>query len=105
MVSSPRGERFDVDVKGLYKKNFWVIRKKELKSNLYYILAFVPEGKENKFFILPQCVVKRGIEENIDQTCERKRVKGFGYDEAKDVHGVTWPFAEANSISWEDLPA
>ena len=42
MVRNPNQRSLCVDVKGLYKKNDWVVRKKPCQDNLYYVLAFVP---------------------------------------------------------------
>src|SRR5438477_10252236 len=58
MVVSPTGKtQFLVDVKGLYRKNPWVIKRKEKRSNLFYILAYVPEDEPNQFFIMSQAQV------------------------------------------------
>jgi len=35
MVRSPGGDQFGVDVKGLYTRNFWVVKRKAPRSDLY----------------------------------------------------------------------
>src|SRR6266700_2032822 len=53
MVISPKKHvQFQVDVKGQYKPNFWPVRPKKKTKNLFYVLAFVPKGANNQFFIL-----------------------------------------------------
>src|SRR6516164_2941165 len=63
MVRSPKHVNFSVDVKGLYRKNYWVVRRKERRSDLYYVFAFVPADQPNEFFVLTQEQVNRGIDE------------------------------------------
>src|SRR5262245_30517314 len=55
MVLTPlRKSMFLVDVKGQSTKNFWRIKSKPKRDNLFYVLAYVPVGEKNRFFILPQ---------------------------------------------------
>src|SRR6188768_1987465 len=55
MVVSPvRKQMFLVDVKGLYRPNPWVVKRKPTRAALFYILAFVPNDAANRFFILTQ---------------------------------------------------
>ncbi|MCA1969231.1 MAG: hypothetical protein LDL42_08875, partial [Rhizobium sp.] len=42
---------FLVDVKGMKTKNFWQIKQKKQTDNLFYVLAYVPTGLPNRFFI------------------------------------------------------
>ncbi len=58
MVISPSGKMFLVDVKGLYRTNPWLIKRKPIRANLFYVLAFVPTGGPNQFFMLDQKQVK-----------------------------------------------
>jgi hypothetical protein len=63
MVVSPEGAHFLVDVKGQYKENFWPITPKEAQG-LFYILAFVPDGKPNQFYILTQEAAQEEVAKN-----------------------------------------
>ena len=55
MVISPESKRmFLIDVKGLYRQNPWVVKRKVIRENLFYVLTFVPDGLNNRFFILSQ---------------------------------------------------
>ena len=49
MVISPTKRAFLVDVKGLYRPNPWLVRPKETRTDLYYILAYVPNDEANQF--------------------------------------------------------
>jgi hypothetical protein len=51
MVVSPKGVPFLIDVIGRYKKNFWPVRLKTTRGKLFYVLAFVPDVGQNRFFI------------------------------------------------------
>ncbi|MCR6660867.1 MAG: hypothetical protein NVV72_16550 [Asticcacaulis sp.] len=48
-----------IDVKGQSTPNFWRIREKQAKPNLYYVLALVRLGKETQFFILSESEVRQ----------------------------------------------
>ncbi len=54
MAISPNGVAFTVDVKGLRSKNTWLIRRKPKTERLFYVLACVPPGQPNQFFIMSQ---------------------------------------------------
>src|SRR5258706_15593126 len=55
MVVSPEGkEMFLVDVKGLYRMNPWLIKRKTGNGKLFYILAYVPTDAPHEFFVLTQ---------------------------------------------------
>lgn len=54
MAISPQGVSFTVDVKGLRSKNAWFVRRKPRTENLFYVLALVPPGEANQFFIMSQ---------------------------------------------------
>ena len=43
-------EMFQIDVKGQSTKNFWRIKEKQPRPNLYYVLTYVPVGHPNRFF-------------------------------------------------------
>src|SRR4051812_21334576 len=62
LVISPKSFAFSIDVKGLYLKNPWAVSKRPLVQNLYYVFAFVPDNKPNRFFILTQQEVNDGID-------------------------------------------
>src|SRR6266478_3426074 len=55
MVVSPKlKQMFLIDVKGLYRKNPWVLKRKPTRANLYYVFAYVPTGEPNQFFVMTQ---------------------------------------------------
>jgi hypothetical protein len=55
MVVSPvKREMFLVDVKGLYRANPWIIKRKSPRAMLFYVLAFVLANAPNEFFVLRQ---------------------------------------------------
>jgi len=61
MAISPKGVPFTVDVKGLAAKNPWFVRRKAKTDNLFYVLACVPPGKANQFFIMSQATANELI--------------------------------------------
>lgn len=105
MVSSPKGESFGVDVKGLYKRNFWAIRPKPERTDIYYIFAFVPDQNQNRYFVLTQAQVNEGIQEDRERAREAAVRKGRSADAAVEFPGVQWVYAERFEGCWEQLPA
>jgi len=73
MVISPKSFHFIVDVKGLRSGDTWFVRRKPIIERLYYVLAFVPPGKQNRFFIMSQETVNRLIRGNTSASDIRRR--------------------------------
>jgi hypothetical protein len=96
MVVSPvKKTMFLVDVKGLYRKNPWVVGLKEPRDNLYYVLAFVPVGRANEYFVLSQ------EDANALIGNELKRLgRASDYPVTGFLFGLAKPFREM----WERLP-
>jgi hypothetical protein len=104
MVKSPLGKRFEVDVKGLYKRNFWPVRQKADNPNLFYIFAYVPAGAPNEIFVLEQSKVTEGIAFEIAKTRANKAAKGLPHVDTQDFPCVSWTFAAEHSGGWKILP-
>lgn len=95
-VSPVKKEMFLVDVKGLYKKNPWLMKTKEARTNLFYILAYVPTGLQNEFFIVTQAEAYRMVESELVRL---GRPEGYG------VQGFLWSMALPFKDQWAKLPA
>ncbi len=105
MVRSPKGVTFGVDVKGLYKPNFWVVKSKPYHDGLFYVLAYVPDGDENRYFIMNQMQVNAEIAAEFERARLRAQSKGRTEDKAGLFPGVGWKFAEQYEGAWTALPA
>jgi hypothetical protein len=103
MVSSPTGAPFYVDVKGLYKKNFWGVRKRDPKPHLFYIFAFVPDTEPNQFFILTQSQVNEEIEKGFARARARAKAKNKSDGKAELFPGLEWKFV-SRFDKWDILP-
>ena len=88
MVISPNGMPFSVDVKGQHRRAFWPVRRKDATKNLFYVLALVPKGKENRFFVLTQ-----------DQANE-----GIDWAGGPEFPGIDAAFADRFVDKWDSLP-
>ena len=88
MVRSPHGGDFDVDVKGLYKKNYFLLTKKELRRNLFYVLAYVPEDDENQFFVLSQAEANNEVQQDTERARARQIAKGGTGERAGVMPGI-----------------
>jgi hypothetical protein len=95
MVVSPvLKTMFLVDVKGLYRKNPWIISRKANRADLFYILAYVPDNEPNQFFILTQQQIRRYIDAEL---------KRLGRSSDYRVTGILWAQA-ADHTDWKILP-
>jgi hypothetical protein len=95
MVISPEGRSFSIDVKGLYRKNPWLIKRKEVRPNLFYVLAYVPLHEPNQFFVLTQTQAGQLIEDGL---------KRLGRAADYPITGVDWRYAVQYEGAWESLP-
>jgi hypothetical protein len=97
MVVSPvHRKQFLIDVKGLYRVNPWLIKRKSARPNLFYVLAFVPKGKPNQFFVLTQAAAYAHI---------RSELKRLKRAETYSMTGVVWKLVEKHRDAWDVLPA
>jgi len=96
-------------VKGLYRRNFWVVKRKLKKKNLYYVLTFVPDPKEdqgpNRFFILSQSEVNAEVPLHLSRIRRSRRKRGLPVEKVGIMEGLPWPFAERFEDKWRKLPS
>jgi len=104
MVISPSGAKFAIDVKGLYKRNFWVVSTKDQLQDLFYILAFVPDYEPNQFFILSQEEVNREVPLHLDRVKAERLKKGLSIEKSDRFQGLLWSVAEKSKDRWDKLP-
>jgi len=95
MVLSQNKAAFVIDVKGLYKRNPFVISAKASRSDLYYVLAFVPDGGQNEFFILSQEEVRRTSKAELKRL---RRSKDYS------IPGLSWLCVQRFKDKWDTLP-
>ena len=96
MVISPGcKEMFLVDVKGLYRKNPWLVKRKTIREKLFYILVSVPDKEPNEFFVLTQIEVNHLIEQELKRL---KRPADY------PVTGFVWKLAAPHKGKWQVLP-
>jgi hypothetical protein len=103
MISSPSGVSFGIDVKGLYKRNFWTVRKKPEREDIFYVFAFVPDDGPNRYFVLTQAQVNEGIETDFTRARAAALARGI-IDWVENFSGVAWAFAEPFEDRWDQLP-
>jgi hypothetical protein len=105
MVYSPAGHAFVIDVKGQYKRNWWVVREKPEREDAFYVFAFVPDVGQNRFFVLTQAEVNAGIREEFDNARTRAIAKGRPTDKVGNFPCVAFQWAEPHEDRWDKLPA
>jgi hypothetical protein len=94
-VSPETKTMFLIDVKGLSVRSGWMVKDKPARDGLFYILAFVPAGGDNRFFIVPQADVNRLIDEY--------RASGIRYLPTHPS-GFNWTTPAAFEAQWNLLP-
>lgn len=105
MVYSPGGRAFVIDVKGQYKRNWWVVREKPERADAFYVFASVPDLGPNRFFVLTQAEVNKGIREEFDNARARALAKGRSANKAESFPCVAFRWAEPHENCWGKLPA
>ena len=85
---------FEIDVKGLYKRNFWVVKPKPKRDDLYYVLAFVSKGAPSRFFVLTQAEVNLEVPRHLARVAATRTAKGLPIDKVGVISGLLWVFAE-----------
>ena len=96
MVISPETKQmFLVDVKGLYRKNPWLIKLKAPRKNLFYILVYVPADQPNEFFVLTQEQVGQLVRDELKRL---KRPTNY------PVTGIVWKLVLPYKDAWRILP-
>jgi hypothetical protein len=96
MVVSPQlRQMFLIDVKGLYRKNPWQVKRKAPRATLFYVLAFVPTGEPNRFFIMSQAQVNQSVR---DELARLKRPDDYSFQ------GFNFAVALPHENAWSLLP-
>src|ERR1700747_196461 len=95
VVSPMLKKNFLIDVKGLYKRNSWKIKKRAARDNLYYVLAFVPDDDKNRFFILSQEQANSHVR---DELARLRRPDDYSSP------GIDWKQAPQHEDKWDMLP-
>jgi hypothetical protein len=104
LVMSPNKVEFAIDVKGLDKKSFWLLKKRPITKNLFYVFAFVPTGAPNVFCIFSHDEVNEGISTDVAGWKKRRAAKNQVANEKGYLHGVAWKYAEQFKDAWYKLP-
>jgi len=94
MVLAPNGRMFLVDVKGQSTPNFWRIKAKAERDDLFYVLCYVGEAERNRFFPMSQ--------RTLHDLMERYRWSGVKFDE--NFSGFNWGDAKPFENLWDELP-
>ena len=95
VVSPKKKEMFLVDVKGLYRKNPWIVKRKAAREKLLYILAFVTTDDTNRFFVLKQETANHLI---------RKELLRLKRPDDYPLTGISWTLALPHEDAWQELP-
>ena len=95
VVSPKRKQMFLVDVKGLYRRNPWLVHRKPRRDDLYYVLAYVPTESPNQFFVLTQGEANQLVVNEL-----RRLNRSDDYP----VEGFVWKLALPFENAWQVLP-
>jgi|ERR1035437_1738521 hypothetical protein len=95
VVSPEQKEMFLVDVKGQYTKGFWILKPKQEREKLFYILAYVPTDATNHFFVMTQ---------NQANTLVQNELRRLNHPADYSVPGFNWTLALPHKDAWQILP-
>lgn len=99
VVRSPEGTHFEIDVKGLSSRNFWLIREREPRSDLYFMLVYLPPTPTApEFFIVSSAELMKAIADLRQQTI------ATGKNWAASGAGINWGTGLAFKDCWHNLP-
>jgi len=99
VVRSPLGIHFEIDVKGLSSRNFWLVQEREPRSDLYFMLVYLPPTLASpSFFILSSTELMDAIAGLKRQTIEA------GKNWAASGAGITWGMGLAYENRWTIFP-
>lgn len=84
-----------IDVKGLYKKNPWLIKRKKPRTALFYVLTYLEADKPNRFFVMSQREVNRSISLELRRLCRQADYP---------VTGFVWSAGLRFENRWDRLP-
>jgi hypothetical protein len=103
IVVSPKGLPFLIDVKGQYRKDSWAVRLKKTRGKLFYVLAFMPNVGQNRFFVLTQEAMEREIKRHLQHAIARREARGLD-GEPLYFPRVVWGFVKKHEGAWKVLP-
>jgi len=103
MVVSPKGVPFLIYVNAQYKRNIWPVRRKKARGKLFYVLAFVPDVGQNRFFILTQEAVEKKIRRDLQHAIAQRKARGLD-GKPLSLPIVEWDFAKKHEGAWKVLP-
>lgn len=104
LAVSPTGKHFMVDVKGQATKSFWLIRERELKDDLFYILVYLPKGGESPQYYIFSCGELMREREAYRNYIEKRYSDGKGKRYREDFGGINWSTALKYKDRWDILP-
>ena len=91
----PGKRSFLIDVKGQRRSSFWQVKEREeIRDDLFYVLAFVPPNKPNRYFVLSHGDVHGLIEDY--------KTSGVKYDPR--FPGFNWTDCHGFEDQWGRLP-
>lgn len=100
LVRSPSGIHFEIDVKGLSSRNFWLVQERKARADLYFILVLVPSGGSSPmYFVMSSSELMAAIAESKRQTLAAGRLW------RETGSGINWGAGLAYQDRCEALPA
>jgi hypothetical protein len=89
-----------VDVKGQSTRKFWLIQRREIISDLYYVLVYSPRNG-----LLPRYFILTGVEMMEEREEYRRGVDARGSIYKDDLNGMNWGTALQYEDRWAILPS
>jgi hypothetical protein len=103
LAVSPSGRSFEVEVKGLRRRNYWLVGEVEPRDDLFYVLAFVPGVPEDASKPPRFCVLtSEEMAKEVEAYQHGLRERGRPITELE--HCIPFDVAFHYENEWDKLP-
>jgi tetratricopeptide (TPR) repeat protein len=99
LVVSPMGKHFEVDVKGLSSRTFWLIQRREPSDELFFVLVYLPKNHQPPQFYIVSSEELMGKRDEY-----RQHIETTGGSYREDLGGINWGTALDYQDRWDTLP-
>ncbi len=99
LVRTISDSHFSVDVKGQSTRNFWLIQRRQVLLNHYFILVYLPDAyNPPEYYIMSSAELMKKREEYKESVMHRGKYRD-------DLGGINWSTALQYKDNWDILPS
>lgn len=99
LVRTLSDNHFSVDVKGQSTRNFWLIQRRDILLNHFFILVYLPKGNmPPEYYIMSSAELMKKREEYKENVVHRGKYRD-------ELGGINWSTALQYKDNWDALPS